>query len=210
MVVHLFYFCTHAHATTPGTVVVFRYLDGSTRLEIRVKLEIFAVEVTDSGITNLVEIVGKNLGRETYRDTFHTLCQQQRKLYRQVYRFLVSAVVRKLPLCGLGVEHHLLGQGCQSGFDISGSSRTVAREDVAPVSLCVDQHLLLSQLHQGITDGSIAVGVELHGLAHDAGHFIIPAVFHTPHGVQDTALNRLQTINDMGNGTLQDGVGGIV
>ena len=132
------------------------------------------------------------------------MCQQQRELHRQVDWLFVSSIVRELPFCGLGVKHHLLGKTRQSGFDISGSSRSIAGQNIAPVTLSVNQHLLLPQLHQSVADGSIAMWMELHGLTHDVGHLIIPSVFHAPHRVQDTSLNRLQSVDDMGHGSLQD------
>ena len=52
--------------------------------------------------------------------------------------------------------------------------------------------------------------VEFHGLAHDAGHFVVASVFHALHDMQYAALHGFQSVFDVGNGTLQNDVGGIV
>ncbi len=54
------------------------------------------------------------------------------------------------------------------------------------------------------------MGMKLHGLSHDVGHFVVTSVVHALHGVQDASLHRLEAIADVGHGTLQDDIGGIV
>ena len=83
-------------------------------------------------------------------------------------------------------------------------------EYVAPVSLAVDEQFLLSQFDESLVYRGIAVGVKLHGLAYDAGHLVVAAVFHALHDMEYASLDRLQSVFDMGNGALQDNVGGIV
>ena len=88
--------------------------------------------------------------------------------------------------------------------------RGAAARDVAPVALRVHQQVFLAQLHQGVADGGIAVGVELHGVAHDVGHLVVASVVHALHRVQDAALHRLQAVLDVGHGTLQNDIRGVV
>ena len=52
--------------------------------------------------------------------------------------------------------------------------------------------------------------MKLHRFAHHVGYFVVPAVVHALHGVQDAPLNRLQTVLDMGHGALQNDVRGVV
>ena len=47
-------------------------------------------------------------------------------------------------------------------------------------------------------------------MTYDVGHLIISAVVHALHGVQNAALNGLQSVLDMWHGTLQNNIGGIV
>ena len=47
-------------------------------------------------------------------------------------------------------------------------------------------------------------------MAHDVGHLIISAVIHALHRVKDAALYGFQAVLDMGNGTVEDAVTGVV
>jgi hypothetical protein len=90
------------------------------------------------------------------------------------------------------------------------SRANFACEDVSPVALAVDEQFFLSQLHQGVADGGIAVGVELHGVAHDVRHLVVASVIEALHRVQDASLHGLQAIVEVRHGTLKDDVRGIV
>ena len=148
--------------------------------------------------------------RKTHSNTLSALRQQQGELGGQRDRLLVSAVIAELPICGFRVEYHVEREFRQACLDVSGGGSAVAREDVAPVSLRVDEQVLLSHLHQRIANGSVAVRVELHSVSHDVGHLVETAVVHTFHRVQNASLHRLQTVADMRNGALQNHVAGIV
>ena len=161
-------------------------------------------------VEQLVEVVGKNLRRETYGNTLHTLCKQQREFYGQRDGLFVATIVGEHPLGNLGAEDHLECKLRESRLDITGSSRTVAGEDVTPVTLRVNQQIFLSELHECVTDGGIAVGVELHSVSHDVGHLYAAAVIHTPHRVEDTPLHRLESIVYVGHRSLQNHIGGVV
>ena len=47
-----------------------------------------------------------------------------------------------------------------------------------------------------LADSGIAVRMVLHGLPDDIGDFVIAAVVHFPHGVQDAPLDGLEAIFD--------------
>ena len=68
----------------------------------------------------------------------------------------------------------------------------------------------MTQLHQGVADGGVAVRVELHGVAHNVCHLVIPPVVHALHRVHDAALHGLEAVLNVGYGTLQDYVRGVV
>ena len=68
----------------------------------------------------------------------------------------------------------------------------------------------MSQLYECITNGGIAMRVELHRVSHNVCHLIISAVVHTFHGVHDTALYGLETIFNIGYGTLKDYVRSVI
>ena len=136
--------------------------------------------------------------------------QQQRELYGQRHGLLVAAVVRAHPFGGLAVEDHVKGELRQAGLDISARGGLVTREYVAPVTLAVNQQILLSELHQGILYRGVAVRVVLHGLAHDVGHLVVTAVVAALHGVEYASLHGFQSILRMRHGSLQYDVRGIV
>ena len=52
--------------------------------------------------------------------------------------------------------------------------------------------------------------VELHGVSHDVGHLIISAIVHSFHRVENASLHRFQTVAQMGHGSLQDYVAGVI
>ena len=163
-----------------------------------------------AGVYQLVEVVGQDLRRQTHRDAVGSLRQQQREFYGQRHGLLVAAVVRAHPLGGLLVENHVEREFRQTRLDVTSRGGIVAREDVAPVALTIDQQILLPQLHQRVLDRGVAVGVVLHGLTHDVGHLVVTAVVAALHGVENTTLHGLQTILDMGHGTLQNNIRSIV
>ena len=164
----------------------------------------------DAGVDKLHEVVGQDFRRQTYGDAVRALRQQQRELDRQRDRLLLAAVVGEHPLGGLLVEDHFVGEFRKAGFDITARGGFVAREDVAPVALTVDQQVLLAQLDQRVLDRRVAVRVVLHGLAHDVGHLVVAAVVHDLHGVEDAPLNGFQTVFDMGHGAFEDHVRSVI
>ena len=52
--------------------------------------------------------------------------------------------------------------------------------------------------------------MELHRVADDVGHLVVAAVVEALHGVENTALHGFETVAEVGNGTLENDVGGIV
>ena len=182
----------------------------AARLEVGIEVELLAVQVADGGVAQLVEVVGKNLRGESHGDAFHALRQQEGELDRQGDGFAVSSVVGLLPLGCFRIENNVQGKFGEACFDVSRGGGIVSRQDVSPVSLAVDEEVFLSQLHQGILDGGVAVRMELHRLAHDVGHLVVSPVFHAAHGMQDAALHGFQSVGHMGHSTLQDDVGGVI
>ena len=75
--------------------------------EVWVQGEFFPAQIGERGIAQFNKVVGQNLRIQTDSNTFHTLRQQQRELDRQVYGFLLPAVVGSHPVRCLGVEDRL-------------------------------------------------------------------------------------------------------
>ena len=136
--------------------------------------------------------------------------QKQGKLHGQRDGFFVSSVVASLPLRGFGIENGVECELRKPRLDITWGGSAVASEYVSPVSLRVDKQVFLPHLHKGVADRGVAVGVKLHGMAHNVGHFVVPSVVHAFHRVQYAALNRFQAVGDVRHGAFQDNVRGVV
>ena len=197
------------HAAATALVVLGAVCDTAGR-EVRQEGIGLSLEDGYGSIQELIEVVGKNLGAETGGNAFRSLGQQQWEAHREFRGFLVTAVVGGHPRGYLGVKDHFLGKLGQPGLDVTGRSVGVSGENVTPVSLAVNQKTFLPQGDQGAQDGGVSVRMVLHGLTHDVGHLGVAAVIHGEHGVQHTALYRLESVYDVGDGAVQDGIGGVV
>ena len=190
--------------------VVFGAVGEPSGREVRVEFEITAFEDVYRCIDQLVEIVRENLGRESHGYAIRPLGQQQRKFHRQVYRLLVPPVVGCHPYCRLRVEHDLLGEFRQPCLDVSWSCVGVSGQDVAPVTLTVDEQVFLPEGDERSEYGCISVRVELHRLSDDVGHLGQTPVIYPVHGMQDAALHGFETVDDVRHGPVEDDIRGIV
>ena len=197
------------NASTLSLVVLGAVRDASGG-EVRQNLEGFALEDGYGCVYELVEIMGKNLGRQARGDALGALGQQEREAHRKLRGLLVAAVVGSHCWGDILVEHHFLREFREARLNVPGRGVGVSGEDVSPVSLAVYEKALLAKRDQGAKDGGVAVGMVLHGLAHDVGNLRVAAVVHLRHSVQHTPLDRFETVHDMRHGPVQDGVGRIV
>ena len=210
LAVQFLYLGSHLERASSLPFVVFAHIDGTSCGEVGIEHKVFSFEIADGCIADFIEVVGKNLGRQSHGNAFRTLCQQERKLHWQGDRLFVSAVVAELPFGGFGIEHGVEGKLRQACLYVSGCCRTVAGEDVSPVALRVHEQVFLSHLHQGVTDRCVTMGVKLHGMSHNVGHLVVASVVHAFHGVKNASLHGFQSVLYMGNGTFQDYIRGIV
>ena len=202
--------CAHFHTATAQTVVVARNVDESARLEIGIEVKGFAPQAGDGRIAQLAEVMGQDLRTQPHGNAFGSLRQEQRELHRQGHRLLVAAVVGEFPLRRFGIEQHIEGKFRQSAFDVTRSGRLVAREDIAPRTLAVDEQVLTSHLGECIHDRRVAVRVKLHRFACNVRHLVVATVVHSLHRVENAALHGFQTVVKVRNGALQNHIGGIV
>ena len=79
LVVYLVNLGAYLHHAPPFAIVVFRYVDGASRLEVGVEVEFLFAQVGYGGIAKLVEVMRKYLGRKTYGNPFHSLSEQERE-----------------------------------------------------------------------------------------------------------------------------------
>ncbi len=74
-VIKLFNGSPHFHRSSPFPVIIPFNINVPSRLEVRIKRKLLLLEVGNCRIADLVEIVGKDTGGETHRDTFGSLRQ---------------------------------------------------------------------------------------------------------------------------------------
>ena len=52
--------------------------------------------------------------------------------------------------------------------------------------------------------------VELHGVSHDVRHLVVATVVHTLHRVEDASLHGFQSVAQVGHGSFEDHVRGVI
>ena len=178
--------------------------------EIREQGERLVAQHGDGGFDEFVEIVRQHLAGEADGDALDALGEQQREFHRQRVRLLAAAVVAGQPVGGLRVEDDLVGELREAGLDVSRGGRAVAGEGVAPVSLGVDEQVLLAEADDGGTDRLVAVRVVVHRVSDDPGDLVVAAVVDFIHGVEDAALDRLEAVVEVGHRAFEDDVAGVI
>ena len=201
---------THLHSTTTQTIIISAHIRKTTCREVGIEFKTLAFQMSDCCIDKFIEVVRKNLRCKTHSNTLNTLSKQQRELNRQCNRLIITTIVREHPLSGLGVENNFHSKFGESRLNITGSSSTIACKDITPVTLTVNQQILLSELHKCIANRGISVGMEMHSITHNSRHLIITTILSLAHRVENTPLHGFQTILNMGHSTLQDNIRGIV
>ena len=202
--------CTDAHLAATQAIVVVGHVHQAARREVGIECERLVLQVGDGGVDQFVEVMRQELGRQTHGDAFGALRQQERELHRQRHRLGVTVVVGARPVGGLVVEDDLFGEFGEACLDVTRGSRIVAREDVTEITLGIDEQVFLCQLHEGVTDGGIAVRVIFHRVTHDVGHLVETTVVEFVHRMQDAALHRFQAVLDGRHGAFQNDIRGIV
>ena len=210
LVVQLLDFCTDLEASATFAVVVFANVDDAARVEVRVQRELAAAQVVDARLAQFLEVVGEDGGGKAHRDAVHALRQQDRELRGECHRFLGTSVVVRNPFRSLGVEHHVERKFAELAFDVTRGGGLVARQRVTPVTLRLDKQVLLAHVHERRVDGSVAMRMVVHGVAHDTCHLVETAVVHLVHGMQNAALYRLEAVLKIGHGAVENRIARVV
>ena len=192
------------------TVVVVRHVDDAAREKVRVKRKLLAAQAGDASFAELAEVVGEDGSRETDGDTIDALCQKQRELDRERDRFFTTAIVTRDPFRRFGVEHDIDSERREAAFDITGCCSAVARVGVTPVTLGVDKQILLTETHKRIANGRVTMRVVSHRSTDNRRHLLVASVVVFEHGMQNTALDRLQAIFKIRDRTVQNHIAGVI
>ena len=118
------------------------------------------------------------------------------------------------------VAEQLLAHVFQLGFGVSGcGAGHIPAVGLAEVALAVHKRheqalVAAAHAHHGVVDGGVAVGIQVHGAAHDVGRLGAGTLqqTHLIHGVQQLAVGRLEAVDLRQSAAHDDahGVGHIV
>ena len=174
------------------------------------------------GGAQLRQIEGTDVAGHAHRDAQRVVGQNGGKSDRQQGGLGGGAVVVGHKVHGLLVDipEQLLAHAFQLCLGVSGGSAGhIAAVGLAKVALAVHKRyqqafVAAPHAHHGVVDGGIAVGVQVHGAAHDIGRLGAGALeqTHLVHGVQQLAVRRLEAV-DLRQSAADDdahGVGHIV
>ena len=124
--------------------MVIRKISQTTCEKIRQNIGLISFQDFDRAFYEFAEVVRKNFGRKTYRNPFHTLCKQKRKLNRQCNGFSFSSIIGKLPLRRLRIEDYFQRKLGKPGFNVSSRCCTVTGTHITPIALGLDEKVFLT------------------------------------------------------------------
>ena len=161
------------------------------------------------GVDCFAQIVRRNIRCHTNGNTIRAVDQQVREARRKNLRLLQAFVVVRLEIDRLFIQIAQQLHGCliQARFGVTHSCSAIAVNG-AEVSVTIDQRNphaeVLRQTHHGVVDCRVAVGVIFtHAVANRTRRFhmrLVRRIAAFVHCVQNTAMDRLQTIADIGQG----------
>jgi len=190
-------------------VLVFADIHHPALLEIGVELEGLAAQLADLGVEKFVEVVRHDAGGHAHRDAVAAQHQQRGNLHRQHHRLLAAPVVGVDEFGDVVVEQHLAPHRRQAAFDVTRRGGGTAGQRVAEVPLLGDEVFLVGQHHQRVADRGVAVRMKVHGVADHVGCLVGAPVVDFVERPEDAALDRLQTVVDVGDGAVLDYVAGV-
>ena len=214
-------------------VVVLPDIHHPALLEVGIEVELLALEFGDLRVQQFVEVVRQHAGGHAHRDAVAAHHQQTGHFGRKQHRFLFPPVVVGDEFGDVVVEHRRVGQTGQRTLGVPRGRRRTAGEDVAEVPLGGDEvrraevvqflgaapgvadHFfhtaaLVGQHGERVGDGSVAVGVKMHRVAHHVGAFgHEPVVVDLVERPQNAPLDRFQAVVHVRDGPRADDVTGV-
>ena len=157
------------------------------------------------GGTQLRQIEGTDVAGHAHRDAQRIVGQNGGEGNRQQGGLGGGAVVvgHKVHSLFVDIPEQLLTHAFQLCLGVTGSGAGhIAAVGLAKVALAVHKRyqqafVAAAHAHHGVVDGGVAVGIQVHGAAHDVGRLGAGALeqTHLVHGVQQLAVRRLETID---------------
>jgi len=143
---------------------------------------------------------------QTDRDAFRAEHQRERQFARQRHRLLVAAVVARHKLGDRVVKNFRAREFGQATFDIARRGSGIARVNVAVIALAFDEIALVSEHHERVANGSVAVRMIFHRVADDVRDLDETPVVILMQRPQNAPLHRLHAIGQMRNRAVADDV----
>ncbi len=221
---------TDKHTPTPGTVGftdACGAVDDARRGKIRPRnpleqgflTQLGIVDQSHAGIEHFGDIVRRNIGGHTHRDTGRTVDQKVGNARGENRRLTLGTVIvgRKIDGFLVDVGLQLVGDARHAHLGVTHRRRRIAVHRTE-VTLPVHQHVAhgerLCHAHDGVIDRHITVRVVLtDDVTHHAGGFLVglvPVVAQLAHREQDTPVNRLQTITHIRQRAADDHAHGVI
>ena len=157
-----------------------------------------------NAVDGLPQVMRRDIGCHTNRDTAGTINQQIRESCGEHGRLLLGIIKvgNKINSIFIDIRQHLHGDFAESCLCITHGSSAVAVHRTK-VAVAVDQRIsgieILRQFHQSFINGAVTVRmVFTHGIADDTRTLtvgLIRPVIQLNHGVQDSSLNRLKSVS---------------
>src|SRR6201991_274071 len=171
---------------------------------------VLILDIGDTTVDDLRQVMRHHIGGHPNGDTAGTVHQQLGDAGGQ-NRWLLEGVVEiglEVDRILLDIFQHILGLTMQTGLNIPHCRRAVTIL-VPEVTLAVDEQIthapFLRHTDHGVEDGCVAVGVVLtHDLTNDTRCFLmgfVTVIAQFVHPVEDPAMNRLETVPNIGQGT---------
>ena len=177
------------------------------------------VDIGDTGVDHLAEIVGRDVRRHADGDAAGAVDEEIGEARRQDGRLMLLAVVVRLEVDRVEVEilEQRQGRLVEPGFRVAIGRRRIAVHR-AEIALAVDQRKtkreVLRHAHQRVIDRKVAVRMVLtHRIADDAGAFGVGPVRQVlvlVHREQDAPVHGLQAVADIGQSAAHDHAHGVI
>ncbi len=172
------------------------------------------IDEVERGVAQLRRIVRRDRGRHADRDALGAVGEQVGERARQHRRLVFRAVIGRTKVDGV-----LVDAVDQEPRDLGEPRLGVAHRrgiiavDVAEIALAVDQRIALREVlreaHQGIVNRLVTMRMEFaDDVADDARAFLERGAGvepQQPHGIEQTAVDRLQTVARIGKRAMHDG-----
>ena len=184
-----------------------------------VEIRLRVIQHAHGGVDDLPQVVGRDVGGHAHGDAGGAVDQQVGEPGGQDPGLFPGLVEVGVPVHGVLVDvpEHLVGEPGEPGLGVPVGRRGVAIHGTE-VAVAVDEGIahgeVLGQAHQGVVDAGVAVGVVAAQHVTDTGGGLLEGLIHGQavliHGVEDAAVDGLEAVPHVGQGTALDDAHGVL